>query len=266
MTRVAVLLSLGKHPASGRSRRAGLDARALELALDLARGMPDAEVRAVHAGDPANEALRDYLGMGIETLDVLDVAPGHDPVSALAGFLRAGRFDLVLCGMRAEAGEGSGMVPYLIAETLEYAVVCDAAAIACAEVGARVVQALPRGRRREVTVVLPAVVAVNAAAYPARAPAFARSRRGRIAVHPAKVCEDAYLAACETRPWRALPKRMALASGVSAAERMKALTEVKAGEGHLLVHPSPEDAAKAIYDYLIEKRILQARGSKEEGG
>jgi electron transfer flavoprotein beta subunit len=49
MVKVAVLLSVGRHPASGRTRRAPLDARALELALRL----PDADISAVHAGDAA---------------------------------------------------------------------------------------------------------------------------------------------------------------------------------------------------------------------
>jgi len=65
---IAVLLSVGRHPASGRARRADLDARALELALGLA---DTARVHAIHAGDPQEPALREYLGMGIGRLTVL---------------------------------------------------------------------------------------------------------------------------------------------------------------------------------------------------
>ncbi|PTW59837.1 electron transfer flavoprotein beta subunit [Breoghania corrubedonensis] len=262
MIRVAALLSIGRHPASGRARRAGLDARGLELALR----MPNAEVRAFHAGDPHAASLRDYLGMGLETLNVLNVAPGCDPVPALVEALRGVGPDLIICGMRAEAGEGSGMVPYLIAEALGHAVVCDAAAIECASGTARVVQGLPRGRRREVVVTLPAVVLVNSAAPAARAPAFARARRGRIVPHPVEAREDAFLAACEMRPWRARPKRMAVPSGGSAQERMKALTEAKAGEGRLLVNPVPEEAARAVRDYLVEKRFLRGAGDGDGRG
>jgi electron transfer flavoprotein alpha/beta subunit len=48
---VAVLLSVGRHPASGRSRRADLDARALELALRLGNSV---RLHAIHAGDPGS--------------------------------------------------------------------------------------------------------------------------------------------------------------------------------------------------------------------
>ena len=266
MTRIAVLLSCGRHPASGRTRRANLDARALELALDFAARTQGAEIRGIHAGDPANAALRDYLGMGLETVELLDMAQGGDPVPALTGFLRHLRCDFVLCGMRAETGEGSGMVPYLVAEALGYAIIANAAAIERTAEGVRVVQALPRGRRREVSVSLPAVVAVNHAAPAARAPAFARGRQGRIVLHPADTCVDAHLATCEIRPWRARPIRMAMSSASSAAQRMKALTEAKAGEGRLIVNPGADEAARAIFDYLVEKRFLRMADSDDSRG
>ena len=51
---VSVLLSVGAHPKTARSRRADQDAKALELALSL----PKARVAAIHAGDAGDEALR----------------------------------------------------------------------------------------------------------------------------------------------------------------------------------------------------------------
>src|SRR5579864_5010808 len=108
MLEVAVLLSIGRHPASGRAVRADLDARALELAL----GMADAaRVHAIHAGDPADPVLRDYLGMGIGELTVLSVRDG-DVAEALARYLGRLRPTIVLAGSRAECGEASGMLPY----------------------------------------------------------------------------------------------------------------------------------------------------------
>ena len=102
---VAVLLSVGRHPASGRARRAELDSRALELALRLAAasagdGAP-VRVHAVHAGSPAEPALRDYLGMGVERLTVLDIPASADPLAPLIAHLAARRPSLVLAGMRA---------------------------------------------------------------------------------------------------------------------------------------------------------------------
>ena len=80
---VAILLSIGRHPASGRSRRADLDARALDLALRLG---PEVRLHAIHAGDPAEPALADYLGMGLETLTVLRQPSGAGRTSAPGGW------------------------------------------------------------------------------------------------------------------------------------------------------------------------------------
>lgn len=258
MIRVAVLLSLGRHPASGRARRALLDAQALEMAL----AMPDAEIHAIHAGDAEAPALRDYLGMGLDRLTVLAVAAGHDPVPVLADHLIRLAPDLVLCGEAAETDEASGMVPYLVAEALGSAVVSDVAAIVPGDDGLDAVQALLRGRRRQVTTQMPAVAIVNAAAPAARSPAFARARSGAIDVVPVVSAEDAFLAGCEVQPWRARPKRMAVPAGGSALERMKAMTEAKAGEGRVLIDPDADEAAAAIYDYLVEKRFVVPGGGK----
>lgn len=105
--RIAVLLSIGRHPVSGRARRAAADARALELALRL----PGAEIHAVHAGDPDEPALRDYLGMGIARLGVVPMPQGHDPIPALIAWLRSLQPDIVLAGLRGENGLDTGLCP-----------------------------------------------------------------------------------------------------------------------------------------------------------
>jgi electron transfer flavoprotein beta subunit len=228
MVRVAVLLSVGRHPASGRARRAPLDARALEMAL----GMAHADISAIHAGDPAEPALRDYLGMGLAKLTVLSVPQGSDPVPALGAHLARHAPDVILCGSRAESGEDSGMLPYLIAQALGCAMVADLAAIRITDGRASLTQGLARGKRRLIETGLPV------AAY---APAHA------------------FLAECEISPWRPRPKRMRLASAGSAADRLKAMTETKSGEGAVMIHPPAEEAARAIYDYLVRKRIIEER-------
>jgi electron transfer flavoprotein alpha subunit len=252
---VAVLLSVGRHPASGRARRSPLDARALEMAL----GLPGAEVHAIHAGDPAEPALRDYLGMGLERLAVLSIPHGGDPVPALAAHLEALAPDVVLCGNRAEGGEDSGMLPYLLAQALGFAMVADVAAIHIDAGEASLIQARPRGRRRLIETPLPVIAAVSAAAPAPRQSAFARARRGVIEALVAEAPDDTWLDACEIRPWRARPKRMRLASAGSAADRLKSMTETRSGEGAVMVNPSAGDAARAIYDYLLEKRIIEER-------
>jgi electron transfer flavoprotein beta subunit len=255
MVKVAVLLSVGRHPASGRARRAPLDARALEMALSL----PDANIHAVHAGDPAEPALRDYLGMGLARLIVLSIAQGSDPIPALSTHLAQLAPDLVFCGSHAEGGEDSGMVPYLVAQALSSAIVPDVAALSVKGDKATPTQSLSRGRRRQVEIRLPAVVMVSTAAPSPRQTAFARARRGVIEALPAEAPADAFLKECEIRPWRPRPKRKRLAAAGSAADRLKAMTETKSGEGTLMIQPAAEEAACAIYDYLLEKRIIEKR-------
>jgi electron transfer flavoprotein beta subunit len=255
MVKVAVLLSVGRHPASGRTRRAPLDARGLELALTVV----DAEVHAVHAGDPSETALRDYLGMGLARLTVLEMPPAHDPVPALAAHLAALGPDLILAGAHAEGGEDSGMVPYLIAQALGYTLVSDVAGLSIENGRGVFTQALPRGRRIVVEARLPAVAVVNAAAPAPRQSAFARARRGVVETVTADAPIDAFLEACEVRAWRPRPKPVRMMRGGSALDRLRSMTETKTGEGAVMIGPAPEDAARAIYDYLVAKRFIEDR-------
>jgi electron transfer flavoprotein beta subunit len=252
VAKVAVLLSGGRHSASGRARRAPLDARALEMAFSL----PGAEVYAFHAGDPAEPALRDYLGMGLERLTVLAIPSGSDPIWALSAQLARLTPDIILCGNRAEGGEDSGMLPYLVAQALGCAMVADVAAITIDDGKASLTQALPRGKRRVVVVRLPVVAAVNIAAPAPRQSAFARARRGVIKTIAANAPADTFPGECEIRSWRPRPKPMRVVAG-SAADRLKAMTETKSGEGKVMIHPPAAEAARAIYDYLLEKRIIE---------
>ena len=156
MPDVAVLLSLGRHPASGRARHAEQDARALQLALSLA---DVARVHAIHAGDPNDPALRDYLGMGIDRLKVL--AFDGDVSKPLVDYLAQLRPAVVLTGSHAEWGEASGMVPYLVAQSLGSQVISDAVSITLRGDTAHVIQALPRGGRRALHIALPLTLTVD---------------------------------------------------------------------------------------------------------
>jgi electron transfer flavoprotein beta subunit len=257
---VAVLLSAGRHPVSGRGRRAPGDARALELALELSKP------RAIHAGDAATPSLRDYLGMGLDAVTVLDLPPEADPVPTLIRYLETTPPDLVLAGCRAETGEDSGMVPYIIAEALGFAMVPGVAEIISIDEGAvRLLQALPRGQRRAITAPLPLVATVDMAAPAPRQNTFAIARRGRIHRVAAEAVSDSERAGWEMRPARQRPRRLGTSiSGLSAAERLSALTEAPAGAGRQLIEPTPDEAARAIYDYLIEQRILPPPANNEE--
>ena len=256
MVDVAVLLSVGRHPVSGRARRAPADAQALDMALRL----PAGRCSALHAGDPAAPALRDYLGMGLDRLTVLAMAGGGDPVGPLTDHLRRRPPGILLAGNRGEGGEDSGMLPYLVARALDFAIVPDVVGITPDVDGrnADVVQALPRGQRRALRVTLPFVATVHPAAPAARPPAFGPARRGRIDTVAVEAPPDGFLAACTVRPWRDRPRRLTVAppGGGSALDRLRAATEAKAGQGRLLVGVSPDEAAQAIYECLQEQGML----------
>ena len=259
MHNVAVLLSIGRHPVSGRARRAATDAQALEMAL----AMRPRRLTAIHAGPAADgEALRAYLGMGLERLTLLHLPEGSDPVEPLIAHLRQFDPSLVLTGRQAEDGEGSGMLPYLIARGLDAAVVPDVVGIGSADApdsmpgAVDLVQALPRGQRRALIATGRLIATVHPSAPPARASAFGPARRGVIEPVAVQATADLFLPDCEHRPWRPKPKLMRVKRGGSALDRLKAATESKSGKGQLLVNPTAEAGALAIYDSLVEQGML----------
>ena len=249
---VAILLSVGRHPASGRSRRADLDARALELAFSIGYRT---RLHGIHAGDPAEPALTDYLGMGLTTLTVLRQPPGADALPVLVRHLAEIKPALIFAGAAAEIGEGSGILPYLIARTLKATLLPAIAQIEFSGEGVTALQALPRGRRRRLAAPLPVVVTADRAAPAGRQSAFARARDGSIVAlkTPANLP-----AAGDLRevPARSKPKRLKIVTGASADERLKAATELQAGRGQLLVDTPPEEAARVIFEYLCKEGIL----------
>jgi electron transfer flavoprotein beta subunit len=249
----AVLLSIGCHPATGRARHADLDARALQMALGLA---PDAGVHAIHAGDPDEPALRDYLGMGIDRLTAL--AFHGDVSTALADHLKRLRPAVVLAGSRAERGEASGMLPYVIAHALDAQVIADAVSITLRGDSARVIQALPRGGRRALRVALPVVLTVDRAAPPPPMIAYGPSRRGRIGTITFDQAADASALPADwlERPARVRPRRLPQVQG-SAAERLRSIQSVRAGSGMRLDGADPAQAADAIWQYLLKEGLAE---------
>ncbi|SDI73481.1 electron transfer flavoprotein beta subunit [Pseudomonas flavescens] len=252
---VVTLVSIGTHPASGRPRRAEEDARAVELGLSLVGEKLD----VLHAGDPQEETLRAYLGMGLPGLTVLEQARGADALPALVDHLQRTRAQLVLTGSQAETGEGSGMLPYLLAERLGWPLIVGLAAVESLDGGiAQVLQALPRGQRRRLKVRLPFVASVDGAAPAARQSAFGPARRGTLDRESVELVDDPLYADAQWQPARPRPKRLKVIKAKTGAERMKAATaKASGGGGQVLNGVSPQEGAEAIFKLLLDEGVLR---------
>ncbi|CAG8869600.1 hypothetical protein PS627_03600 [Pseudomonas fluorescens] len=254
-SKIISLVSIGAHPGSGRARRAEQDARAVELGLQLAGD----NLQVVHAGDPREEALRAYLGMGLDHLDILEQPAGADVVGVLGDYLRDAGAQLVLTGTQAETGEGSGMLPFLLAERLGWPLVVGLAEVESIENGtAQILQALPRGQRRRLKVRLPLLATVDNAAPKPRQSAFGPARRGVLAARNVALVEDGLLSEAELQPAKPRPKRLKVIKAKSGADRMKAATaKASGGGGKVLKDLTPQEGAEAIVKLLVEEGVLR---------
>ena len=252
---IIALVSVGTHPTSGRPRRAEQDARAVELGLRLV----GEQLQLVHAGNPEEEALRGYLGMGISELTVLQQPAGADALPVLAEYLVNAGAQMVLTGSQAETGEGSGMLPYLLAERLGWPLVVGLAEVESVENGsASVLQALPRGQRRRIKVRLPFLASIDSAGPTPRQSAFGPARRGQLDAEDVVIVEDELFAEAQLQPARPRPKRLKVIQGKTAADRLKAATAKASGDGgQVLRDVTPEAGAEAIFKLLREEGVLR---------
>lgn len=255
---VTVLVSVGRHPLTARARRADQDARAVEMALTL----ESASVSLLHAGQQDSdheEAIRGYLGMGIDSVGLIEQSPQADVVPALANALRASAPQLVLTGTRAETGEASGVTPYLLAEALGWPIITSLAAVEKIEQGTAVVlQALPRGKRRRLRIRLPAIATVDSSAPLARQSAFGPAKRGELDCHQEPSEIDEALGTWHIQPARKRPKRLKIVKSSSARDRFKAAAaKADGGGGQTLSDVTPEQGAEAIFKLLKEEGVLR---------
>jgi len=256
---VISLVSIGEHPTSGRPRRAEQDARAIELGLKLVGD----NLHILHAGQISEDesqqsALRSYLGMGLSEINVLSMLEKADAVLPIAEYLIQQKPDIILTGVRAEKGESSGMLPYLLAKQLGFGMVtsiADILSIDKVNQQAEVLQALPRGQRRKIKIDLPFIASVDMAANQPRQSAFGPATRGKFSVTLGGTFNDLEPSIWQTAKAKKRPKRLKIIKANTAAERFKAATAKATGGGGKMVH-GVEESAQAILDLLIEEGIL----------
>ena len=252
---IVALVSVGAHPTSGRPRRAEQDARAVELGLCLA----GERLQVLHAGDPQQDALRAYLGMGLDQITVLEQPANSDALPVLVDYLADSNAQLVLTGSQAETGEGSGMLPFLLAESLGWPLVVGLAQVESIDGNsALVLQALPRGQRRRLKVRLPFLATVDNAAPKPRQSAYGPARRGVLQADEVEVIDDELLAVATLQPAKPRPKRLKVIKAKSGADRMKAATaKASGGGGQVLKGVTAQAGAEAILKLLIEEGVVR---------
>jgi electron transfer flavoprotein beta subunit len=258
--KIIVLLSAGLHPVSGRPCPVPVELQAIGLANHLVEKAAapgdvthSGQVIGLHAGD-VSASIEDCLGHGLSEILVLQQA--GSPIAALTAAIRDLSPDLVLAGRRGRGAEDSGQLPYHLAASLGWPICADAIAIAPRGDVLDVTQALPRGARRRVTVRLPSLLTVHGSAPAASAFALAAARRGKIQVSAAGAmpCRDRTAAA--EHAYRRRPRLVrGVKLGGKAEDRLKAATEI-AGGGRLMIDPSPEEAAEAIYTLLLQLGVI----------
>jgi len=253
--RIAVLVSVGRHPVSGVARYSRNDAAALEIGRQLAdRHL--AQLDVIHAGDPANPALSEYLALGAREVDVLTCVDDADSAAALAARLQG--YDLVLTGTRAEGAYDTGMLPYRVAALLGYPLVGAAVDVSVGGGRAAVRQFLPKGLRRRVDTSLPAVIAVHPLANAQPRYAYARLRAGEVRWASVTPTADANAdtGAWTIGPIERKPLKLVAAEKRSGHARMLSATTTESRGGNVVIEGSSVEKAQVILAYLREHQLI----------
>ncbi|VXC81326.1 Drug:proton antiporter [Burkholderia sp. 8Y] len=249
--KIAVLVSVGRHPLSGVARYSRNDAAALTIALDIAK-QHGAQLDVLHAGDPANPALAEYLALGAPRVEVLNTE--GDACAALAQ--RIAGYDLVMTGTRAEGAFDSGTLPYTLANALNIALVGSAVDVSVTNEGVDVRQFMPKGLRRRVRVQSPVLIAVHPLANAAPRYAYARMREGRVVPVASNAPVDNERGAWTLGAIAAKPKRLAAPEKRSGHARMLSATTTESRGGSVVIEGSSVEKAQVILAYLREHRLV----------
>lgn len=267
-TELAVLVSVRIDPTSGRATRSRADAAAVALGQKaLGEG---SQPWLCTVGDMPDCVARDYLAQGVSQLTRLrlrgDVS--LDEVGSLLADACRNR-GLVLAGARGEAGRGSGLVPYALAQCLGRPVINEVVDLLReSDGGWRVVQALSRGARRSWRLD-PGVAAVLVSSERLGQREDLPQRYSWAAAQAGSIV-DAPAAAPSPRPtrsadWSFEPARkqrrpLAPASAESGAARMARATG-SAGSarqgGAVIREGSAMDKARLLLDHLRKLSLVQ---------
>ena len=245
--RVAVLVSTALHPSSGSARHCRNDSLAMTIGLNLAE-----TITVLHAGKPDNSAVQDYFALGAKQINVIETE--NDIVENLATNLK--NTDLILTGSRAESEPASGLLPYLLVAKLNLLLVANALEIKPVADGIEILQFLPKGKRRLVSVQLPAVVVVHPLAAVDLHYAFAKQIAGGIVALPAlKPVNTGKIKAPNTIVNRK-PIKLKAPQHQTGHERLLAAITSQNKGGAVVNEGNSVEKAQVILNYLREHRLV----------
>lgn len=249
------------------------DAAALEMALCL-RSEGDTLKAFTVGPPPAERVLRHALALDVDNVVRLwdesrnFTKPPVTSVLLAAGLRTEGLPDLVLCGARS-VDRGSGKVPALLAEHLDWPVVTDVTHFEIHEGHVRFQRRLSRGARAEGEVTLPAVLGLDPEIAHLRHASLPGLMKGKQATIPVRHLAELGLSANDlsfpavtlhaVMPPHPRPRIIFIPdSNLSPHERiaqiMSAGVTRKAGE---IIEGPPEDMADAIVAFLRDKGFLE---------
>lgn len=250
------------------------DAAALEMVLRLRA--PGDTITALTVGPiEAETVLRDALAVGVDAVLRLweEGRTATRPAATallLATALRTEQLpDIVVCGARTVTG-GSGKVPALMAEHLDWPVVTDILEFRFGRSRALFQRRLARGARAEGEVTLPAVVAVEAGSVSLRyasLPGLMKARRATIPVRhlgdlglsPVDLSFPSATVQAAMPPYRRPREIFIPDSSLPAHERVaQVLSAGMVQKSGRIIAGSPEDAADSILAFLCEKGFVEA--------
>ncbi|AIY40618.1 Electron transfer flavoprotein [Collimonas arenae] len=252
--RIAVLVSIGRNPVSGVPRYSRNDAAALGLAAELIQRTTGATIDVIHAGPADNPALAEYLALGATKINVIETTTAQDVLPALLEQLQA--YDLVLCGSRAESGDASGTLPYQLAARLNLPLLAGVIAVTPGSTGIVAQQFLPKGRRREVGLRLPALLTVHSLAPCRLRYAYASLRSGQMTKRTFLSASSESAEEWTVEAAKVKPRKLAAPEKRSGHARMQAATVAESRGGKVVHEGSAADKAQVVLTYLREHHLV----------
>ncbi|MBT0570707.1 hypothetical protein KIK84_10230 [Curvibacter sp. CHRR-16] len=260
MVQIFVLVRQLLHPVSGKWVRDPADAQAVALALQT---VPAEQVRLFSLGALQPSVAADYMAQGAPVLHTLLGDNGDSTPAAVAAWLRQqdqGAATVLLLGQSpaSDAADATAPVlPYLLAQQLQWLCLRDIGALRSVHTGWQLQQVLPKGARRQWQLSASAVLSVHASALVAKRYAPRDAQRGVLheqVISAVSTATPTPSVAVQTVPTVLRVQPLQARQKKSGHERMLGAIGSPGGGSQskalVLEAGTVQDKAQAVYDYL----------------